>query len=202
MAERLQISAEQVLGGLCRVWIWADQQSINGNAISVTENAIDRISRVSGLAGAMREQGWINGSDGRLTLPNFDRHNGKTAKQRALTNKRVETHRKRSSNDSSVTHALPEKRREELTPIVPETFAKFWNAYPRKTAKPRALKAFEKLQFSNGAFQHLLDALEAAKGSAEWRRDGGRFIPHPATWLNDRRFEDEPTQAPRAAWTP
>ena len=27
--------------------------------------------------------------------------------------------------------------------------------------------------------------------SDEWKRDGGRFIPHPATWLNGKRWEDE-----------
>lgn len=186
MAERLKIPAEQVLGGLCRVWIWADQQSINGNALSVTENALDSISRVSGLAGAMRKEGWIDGPDGHLSLPHFDRHNGKTAKQRALTNKRVETLRKRISNGSSVTHALPEKRREELT-----TFGLFWTAYPRKQAKQKALSAFQKLSFSNGDFDRLLSALEAAKLGEEWQKEGGKYVPHAATWLNGRRFEDE-----------
>jgi hypothetical protein len=28
--------------------------------------------------------------------------------------------------------------------------------------------------------------------SAEWTKDGGQFIPHPATWLNQKRWEDEP----------
>src|SRR3990167_1661691 len=104
MAERLKIPAEQVLGGLIRIWIWADQQSQTGNALSVTEKTLDRFSCVTGLAGEMREVGWLNGKEGAFTLPNFDRHNGKTAKNRALTNSRV----KRKRNADTVTESLPE----------------------------------------------------------------------------------------------
>ena len=39
--------------------------------------------------------------------------------------------------------------------------------------------------------QTLLDAVEAQKRSPQWTRDGGQFIPYPATWLNQRRWEDE-----------
>ena len=106
MAAALGIPPEQVLGGLLRVWIWADQQSVNGNALSVTETVLDRVACVTGLAKAMRESGWLKGQDGRLSLPNFDAHNGKTAKSRALTNSRV----KRLRNGDGVTDALPEKR--------------------------------------------------------------------------------------------
>jgi hypothetical protein len=29
------------------------------------------------------------------------------------------------------------------------------------------------------------------KNSQQWTKDGGQFIPMPATWLNGRRWEDE-----------
>lgn len=70
-------------------------------------------------------------------------------------------------------------------------FDRFWLAYPRKEAKKSALKAFLKLKFANGDFEKVLAALEVAKKSQQWVRDGGKFIPHPASWLNGRRFEDE-----------
>jgi hypothetical protein len=63
--------------------------------------------------------GWMADDGHSLTLPNFDRHNGKTAKTRAMTAKRVASHKAKSnagSVTSSVSDALPreEKRREEL----------------------------------------------------------------------------------------
>lgn len=118
IAEILGVSVNEVIGGLVRLWIWADQQTINGNAPSVTKNAIDRHSGVTGLADAMISDrvGWLVETDsGGFLFPNFDRHNGQTAKTRGLTAKRVAECKKRSSNAPSVTSALPreEKRREE-----------------------------------------------------------------------------------------
>ena len=37
----------------------------------------------------------------------------------------------------------------------------------------------------------LIDAIEKHKQSAQWQKDGGQYIPHPATWLNQQRWEDE-----------
>ena len=112
IAESLKMDEDHVVGKLWRVWKWANQQTINGNAPSVTKNWLDRYVRVAGFAQAMVDSGWLEFSDGKetgLIIPNFERHNGKSAKTRALTSKRVTNHR----NGASVTDALPEKRREE-----------------------------------------------------------------------------------------
>lgn len=73
----------------------------------------------------------------------------------------------------------------------PAGFEEFWSAYPRKTAKPKAAKAFARLAPDAELRGRILAAVSAAKASADWQKDGGRFIPHPATWLNDCRWEDE-----------
>lgn len=72
-------------------------------------------------------------------------------------------------------------------------FVAFWGAYPRKVARLSALKAWKKLKLANGDFDQVMQALEAAKRTEQWRKDSGKFIPHAATWLNGRRFEDEGT---------
>lgn len=108
IAEELQISPEAVVGHLFRVWIWADQHSISGDAISVTDVTLDSIAHVAGMAKAMRNAGWLVGA-GKIGFPKFDRHNGKTAKNRALTKDRMKRHR----DDGNVTPPSPEKRREE-----------------------------------------------------------------------------------------
>lgn len=68
-------------------------------------------------------------------------------------------------------------------------FEKFWSAYPRKEGKQEARAAFEKVSVS---LDILLEALERHKRSAQWCKDNGQFIPHPATWLNGKRWEDQP----------
>lgn len=95
-----------------RLWIWADQQSIDGNALSVTDSFIDRYTRVTGFAAALRKVGWLGGRDSRLSIPNFARHNGQSSKTRANTQKRVRKSRQ-TRNDPVTPRALPEKRREE-----------------------------------------------------------------------------------------
>ena len=75
-----------------------------------------------------------------------------------------------------------------------ERFARFWTAYPRKTAKPTAQTAFAKLHPDDDLLRTMLAAIERQKQSPQWR--DAQFIPHPATWLNQRRWEDE---TPRAA---
>lgn len=73
----------------------------------------------------------------------------------------------------------------------PDGFEAFWQAYPRKVAKAAALKAFAKLEPDPALLSQMLAALEVQKNSASWKKDGGQFIPHAATWLNGRRWEDE-----------
>ena len=69
-------------------------------------------------------------------------------------------------------------------------FASFWEQYPRKKNKGHAEKAFDKLKPDDELLQTILKAVEGARESADWRKDGGQFIPHPATWLNARGWED------------
>ena len=119
IAEELGIDHDAVIGKLVRFWIWADQQSVDGNALSVTKALLDRVTFCTGFTLAMEKSGWLVMEKDGFTIPNFTVHNGKSAKKRALTNDRV----KRKRNAQSVTKALPEKRREEniktTTPPLP-----------------------------------------------------------------------------------
>lgn len=77
-----------------------------------------------------------------------------------------------------------------------EDFLKFWNAYPNKQKKGDAFKAWKKLKPSQELVAEILSAVEKAKGSREWQKNNGEFIPHPSSWLNGRRWEDQPVVAP------
>ena len=78
-----------------------------------------------------------------------------------------------------------------LTPQGVETgFEIFWAAYPKKTSKPAATKAWAKLKPNEETVRTMLAAIEEAKKTTDWQKDGGKYVPYPATWLNNRRWED------------
>ena len=77
-------------------------------------------------------------------------------------------------------------------------FERFWKAYPKKRDKLRARKAWEKLAPDMELCRVMAAALEQQKLSNDWRKEGGAYIPNPSTWLNNRRWEDEPDETPEA----
>lgn len=72
-----------------------------------------------------------------------------------------------------------------------ELFERFWEAYPKKRSKPAARRAWLRLRPGPVLFRAMMEALERQKRSRDWAKDAGQFIPYPATWLNQRRWEDE-----------
>ena len=80
--------------------------------------------------------------------------------------------------------------------ILEGRFDRFWEHYPRKEAKGAARKAWMKHAPSEALTERMIAAVERQKLSTKWQEDQGRFIPHPATWLNSERWEDEGTEAP------
>ncbi len=123
LADLLSIEPDAVVGKLVRLWSWADQHSLDGNGVSVTEKSIDRRVSHSGFAAALRKVGWLEGRDNALSFPNFSRHNGQTAKSRAVTNRRVAEYRNAHVTGPPLQKALPEKRREEEEPPTPDVSA-------------------------------------------------------------------------------
>lgn len=70
-------------------------------------------------------------------------------------------------------------------------FNEFWAEYPKKRSKQAALNAWKRLAPDKELYAKIMAALTEQKQSAEWRREGGRFIPYPATWLNGGCWDDE-----------
>lgn len=71
------------------------------------------------------------------------------------------------------------------------SFEKFWEVYPRKVAKQNAYKWFLKHKPNEELLEKILTAIEKYKKTEQWQKDGGQFVPHPTTWLNGKRWEDE-----------
>ena len=74
-------------------------------------------------------------------------------------------------------------------------FDPFWEAYPKKKGKATALKAWVKIEpeieRDGSLVGRIMGALNSQKATDDWRKEGGKYIPHPASWLNGRRWEDE-----------
>lgn len=93
--------------------------------------------------------------------------------------------------------AMPEteKRREEKE----DRFEIFWKAYPRKVGKDAARKAFDKRKPDSNLLKQMLQAIAKQSESQAWMKDGGQYIPHPSTWLNEGRWQDgESSESPSA----
>lgn len=180
IAQATGLDEDTVVGKLHRVWSWANRQTIDGNARTVTSSWLDRYVGVTGFSQAMVDVGWLTcklGGDDGISLPEFERHNSQSAKQRALTARRMSKMR----NAAGVTVPSPEKRREREEKSKGETplqtpfrlptclqtlaFRKAWDEWItyRVKAKPetlaRQLKRLAKMGEARAiaAIQHTIE---------------------------------------------
>jgi hypothetical protein len=75
--------------------------------------------------------------------------------------------------------------------IQEQRFDEFWAQYPKKRSKGQAEKAWAKIAPSNALHKQILGSLDLAKRSRDWIKDGGQYVPYPATWLNAKGWEDD-----------
>lgn len=92
------------------------------------------------------------------------------------------------------TSSSPVVRDGVLSSGYSEDFLEFWSAYPKKMGKGSAYKVFNKLKLTKKDKADILKALNWQRKSEQWLKDNGQFIPYPATYLNQRRWEDEPQE--------
>ena len=79
----------------------------------------------------------------------------------------------------------------EIT-VIDDGFNDFWQAYPKKRNKADALKAWKKLKPSADLQRIMSDSIQIWSNSVDWLKEGGQYIPYPASWLNAHGWEDEP----------
>jgi len=85
--------------------------------------------------------------------------------------------------------------REDQENICANSFTRFYKAYPKKKSRGQAEKAFLKINPDEQLLDLMLSKIEQAKTSEEWIKEKGKYIPHPATWLNAKGWLDEETEA-------
>lgn len=87
--------------------------------------------------------------------------------------------------------ARVEKNGSNGTETYHPDFEIFWTAYPKKTGKGAAWKAWVKIRPARPLQDTMMRKLADARASPQWQKNNGEFIPNPATWLNQRRWDDE-----------
>lgn len=160
-----------VAGRLISVWSWLDTHSVDGRRVPIADPFLDRLTGLAGFAAAMRRVGWLTGNAGSLTFPDYEKHNGKTAKNRAVeAKKKAFTRGKGCDRDgdkcpdgrgTNVPMAAgPEKRREEKSTIPTQ----HW----RTPTLAEALAYFvdRKAPYAEQQIREAWNSLEATKAPA------------------------------------
>lgn len=185
MARKLGVDRYSVAGRLMAVWAWCDenvtleaQQNRNGSVTAPVRMCdVDDIAAIEGFAEAMVDCGWLDRSGEDVVFPNFERHNGNTAKQRSLGSNRMQkvrggvTHEPsrllRKCDDPSATKASPDKIREDKTreedkpPVSPKGEPRREKLDPRSIAIPEPLSSPEFVE----AWGRWIDYRTALNGS-------------------------------------
>lgn len=210
LAKVLKTDRLTIVGSLWAFWVWADAHAVDGRVDGADASDVDAVCARDGFASALVGVKWLEVGAGYLSLPKHDRHNGESAKERALKNQRqakwrqsrganvvdISSNRVDAPPSTSPSTRVRVDKRKSNTPKAPKgaettAFKAFFDAYPKKDAKTKALEAFEKLNPDEALLAQMLAAIATQAQSEQWRKDGGQFIPMPASWLNGKRWLDQ-----------
>ena len=178
-----------VLGKLWRFWAWADANTQDG--ILKTKYAhIDRVVYCPGFARGLVSVGWLQGREGALVIPNFDRHNGNSSKARALEAeaKRIRRSLKDQSDNVSdivsdkrptscptvVRHNVgPEKRREESNTTTTTTTGREVCQFPQDVSEVDRFMAAQVLHPLGDELSRCAERFFNEQSAVGWRNKHG-----------------------------
>ena len=157
------------------------QEQIKGNErylFPAFKKQIDRANDISEVRSRATESRRNQTTSNDIKLHQTESNDIKTANNKENNNNNKEDNKNKNDKKNMCADALNTR------------FESFWSSYPRHTAKQNALKAFAKLNPDDDLLSVMLQAIERQKKSSQWQ-GGEQFIPHPATWLNGKRWEDD-----------
>lgn len=142
---------------------------------------------------AMIHKGLLEEVDGMLHITNWEKWQTVENFDRLKIQRREATRRwrERKALEPGEIPALPAPDKQETEPrqtAAERRFELFWKAYPKKVGKGAAEKSFGKFKPDDALTERMLRAIEAQRSTRQWKEG---YIPNPATWLNQRRWEDE-----------
>lgn len=216
MASALDADKFRVIGGLHAVWSLFDEQTEDGLLEGYSPKALDDEISWPGFADAMQAIGWLEyDKEYGLFAPEFDEHNGQSAKRRAQETKRKRKERaedKESPGDGHMSASDADKsrtksgldKREESSSLRSEDTAEFepaWQAYPKRpgASKAGSLKAWRARRKAGATAAEMLAGVERYAAYCAASATEPRFIKQPSTFFGpDEHFRADWTFTPSA----
>jgi hypothetical protein len=178
-----------------RLWCYAAENQPDGDFTKYSAEELALLLGYSGDAQAMLEAlqraSFMDG----MMIHDWHEHNAyhqtfsdrakKAAEARWKGQEKKKTRKDKTRQDQALDKQCLEHGQAMLV-----AFEQFWQAYPRRVGKGNAEKAWHKFG-CDSLLPLILTAVRKCKLSADWTKEGGQFIPHPATWLNRKGWEDE-----------
>jgi len=122
-----------------------------------------------------------------ISIANYESYQGETTSK--ASNKT--TFNRPTTDQQPTTSKECKEHKNEKNTTYSNEFEQFWAIYPRRQGKGLAYSTFSRLSLGDGLLDKIIAAVEIQKKSDQWTKEGGQYIPMPATWLNQRRWEDE-----------
>jgi hypothetical protein len=101
--------------------------------------------------------------------------------------------------EPEVTTARPASRKRSAEPAGDPAFDRFWQTYPKRVAKPAAIRAWKAAMKRKADPEQIILAARRYATDPQRRESGDKYTAYPATWLNNERYADESALSEAAA---
>jgi hypothetical protein len=187
LAKSIGVTKDDVYGKLFRLWSWFDRHSVNGVVAGEELEAVDELIGTDGFAAALVSVGWLAAQDDGIVIPNWERHNSETAKERALAAVRQERTRGKPPDDDLSRSERDAPSRSCHGPTVTRLEKTREEILPSRTRE--------------AAWEEILQAWKAGPGKA-WNRkvppDGFDARLADPTWVEDAKAAIQ--RLPQCRW--
>lgn len=198
------VSRHECVGLLVHLWAWAGQVSSDGTLPARRDELATLIGGTVEFWECVQRSGWLVEEAGVLRIPEWDRWCSRTAVGRLTATGRRRAERANGEGKKKRKRAKSDSLK--LTPAqvaeLQKSFDRFWDRYPKKASKGQAWKTWKKHRPDSALCEQIMEGLERARMSPQWRKNEGEFIPHPSTWLNALGWLDNHGSAAQAAAAP
>lgn len=179
-----------------RLWSYAAMNQPDGDFSNYSATELGMLLGYAkggqALLEALQQASFLDG----MKIHGWEEHNGyhdvfaKRAKTAAKERWKIERAKKRELLKKEMNREEKTRQEPSIASSIACEFDEFWKAYPRKIGKGTAETAWKK-HGCKDLLPQILTAVRQCKISSDWSRDGGQYIPYPATWLNRKGWDDE-----------
>lgn len=107
LADDCGVSRGDAFLAFFRLYSWLDEQTADGSLYADPED-VDAVARLAGAAHSLEHSGWLTFSEGgKLTVTNWQKHNGHSAKRRAMDAMRKNAKREELRKAGAPVRPLP-----------------------------------------------------------------------------------------------